>query len=97
MSNYAIKSDLKSKTGVDISEFAKNSDLGCIKADIDKLSIGKLEATLADLSKLSNVVKNKLFKRLYLMNWLTKLMLFGSTDSIDFVRKAPKLIIWKKT
>ena len=55
--NYATRSDSKSRTGFDKSEFAKSSDLGSLKADIYKLDIGKFEAALADLSKLSNVVE----------------------------------------
>ena len=46
--NYATKSDLKSATGV---------------ADINKLDIGNLKATFIDFSKLSNVVKNDVFKK----------------------------------
>lgn len=35
--NYATRSDLKIKTGVNTSEFAKRSDLGSLKLGIDKL------------------------------------------------------------
>ena len=35
-----------------------------------------LQSQVVDLSKLSDVVKYELGKRLYMMNWLEKLMLF---------------------
>ena len=34
--NYAVKSDLKKATGVDISDFAKKTDLTSVKSDVDK-------------------------------------------------------------
>ena len=42
LSNYAIKSDLKRATYVDISDLAKNVDLARLKPDVEKLDIGKL-------------------------------------------------------
>ena len=36
LSNYAVKSDLKKATGVDISDFAKKTDLTSVKSDVDK-------------------------------------------------------------
>ena len=62
MFNYATKSDLKDATSIDISKFAKKDDLVGLKSDVDKLDIGKLETTLTDLSKLSNVVRNDVVK-----------------------------------
>ena len=50
--NYVTRSDLKDTTGI-----------GTGKLEIDKSQI-----TPADLSKLSNVVKMMLLKRLYMMN-----------------------------
>ena len=47
--NYATRSDLKIKTGVNASEFAKKSDLGSLKLGIDKLDIGKFEVVPANL------------------------------------------------
>ena len=38
LSNYATKSDLKHKTGVDTSDFAKKTDLVNLKSDVDKLA-----------------------------------------------------------
>ena len=42
-------------TGVDSLKFAKKFDLASLKSEIDKLDIGKLETTPADLSTLSDV------------------------------------------
>ena len=38
-----------------------------MKSKGDKLDIGKLETTPVDLSKLSNVVKNDVVKKMYIM------------------------------
>ena len=65
---FAKKIDLASlKSNVDISDMdnLKNIPIGLISLKIkaDKLDIGKLETTLADLNKLSNVVKNDVVKK----------------------------------
>ena len=44
-------------TGVDTLKFAKKFDLASLKSEIDKLDIGKLETTPANLSTLSDVVR----------------------------------------
>ena len=44
-------------------QHAEKSDLASLKSEIDKLDIRKLETTPADLSKLSNVVKNEAIKK----------------------------------
>ena len=54
-----------------------------IKPDIDKLDVDKLEMITADLSKLSNVVKNMFLKRLYMMNWFKKLTI----ETINLIKK----------
>ena len=60
MSNYAAKADLKNATGVDTSDFVKNTDL---KSNVDKLDVDKLAPVPVDLSKLSNVLKNDVLKK----------------------------------
>ena len=62
LSNYATKADLKSATIVVLSKFTKKVDLASSKSEIDKLDIGKLEVTPADLSKLIEV-KNSIVKK----------------------------------
>ena len=39
-----------------------------MKSKVDKLDIGRLETTSVELSKLSNVVKNDVVKKLNIMN-----------------------------
>ena len=55
---------MKKATGVDTSEFAKNTDLTSLKSDADKL---------LDVDKLKK--QNKmLLERLHMVNWLKKLL-----------------------
>ena len=56
MSNYAIKADLKIAAGVDISDFAKKTDLANLKSDVDKLDIDKLEQVPIGLNSLKSKV-----------------------------------------
>ena len=58
----------KPSRNVHTSKFAEKFDLASLNSEIDKLDIAKLETTPADLSKLSDVVKTKLLKRLYMMS-----------------------------
>ena len=39
--NYAAKADLKNATGVNISDFARKTDLANLKSDVDKLDTDK--------------------------------------------------------
>ena len=41
--NYATKTDLKSATRVDTSDFTKKTDLANLKSDVGKLDIDKLK------------------------------------------------------
>ena len=68
LSNYALKTDLKNATGIDTSKLATKSDLASLKAEIDKLDIEKLVPVLANLSKLSDIVKNDVVKKLCMIN-----------------------------
>ena len=62
-SNYATKTDLKNVTHIDTSNFALNANLANLKTEVDKLDIDKLAPVPVDLSKLSDVVKNDVFKK----------------------------------
>ena len=75
-SYYAVKSTLKSATDSDSSDFAEKIDLASLKSEGDKSDIGILETGPVDLSKLSGVIQKRVLKRLNIMNWLKKLMLF---------------------
>ena len=47
--SYATKLYLKTATGVDISKFARNSDLASLKPDVGELDIDKLKNVLSGL------------------------------------------------
>ena len=68
LSYYATKTDLKNVTHVDTSSFAQNTDLANLKTEVDKLIIDKLAPVPVDLSKLSDIVKTDVVKKLYLIN-----------------------------
>ena len=63
LSNYATKTDIKNILHVDTSSFALKTNLANLKTEVDKLDIDKLAPVPTDLSKLSNVVKNDVFKK----------------------------------
>ena len=70
--NYATKADIKNISHVDTSGFALKTNLANLKNEVDKLDIDKLVPNPTDLSKLSNVVKNDVVKKMYIINQLLK-------------------------
>ena len=68
LSNYATKADIKNISHVDTSSFALKSNLANLKTEVNKLDINKLAPVPTDLSKLSNVVKNGVVKKLYMIS-----------------------------
>ena len=72
LSNYATKTDLKNVTHVYTSSFALKTNLVSLETELGKLDIDKLAPVLVDLSKLSDVVKNDVVKKLFLINQLQK-------------------------
>ena len=54
---------MKNISRVDTSSFALKTNLASLKTAVDKLDIDKLAPVLADLSKLSNVVKKEVLKK----------------------------------
>ena len=68
LSNYATKTDIKNISHVDTSSFALKTNLANLKTEVDKLDIDILVPIPNDLSKLSNVVKNDVVKKLYIIN-----------------------------
>ena len=68
LSNYATKADTKNISYVDISSFALKTNLANLKTEVDKLDIDKLVPIPVDLIKLSDVVKNDVVKKDYLIN-----------------------------
>ena len=63
LSNYATKADIKNISHVDKSSFALKSNLANSKSEVDKLDIDKLKPVPLHLSKLSDVVKNDVVKK----------------------------------
>ena len=82
LSNHATKVGLKNATGIATSKLAAKSYLVSLKADVDKLDIDKLIPVPANLSKLSNVVKNDVVKKTLYDKLITKV------NKIDFRRFA---------
>ena len=68
LSNYATKTDLKNVTHVVTSSVALKTNLSNLKTEVDKLDIDKLASVPVDLSKLSDVVKNGVVKKLCMIN-----------------------------
>ena len=84
LSNYATKTDIKNISHVDISSFALKANLANLKTEIDKLDVDKLVPIPADVSKLSNVVKNEVVKKTVYDKLVAKV---NNIDTIDFVLK----------
>ena len=84
LSNYATKADIKNISHVDTSSFALKSNLANLKAKINKLDIDKLIPVPADLNKLSDVVKNYVFKKDGYNKLVTKV---DNIDTSGFVLK----------
>ena len=72
LSNYATKADIKNASHVDTSSSALKTNLVCPKTEVDKLDIDKLVPGPVVLSKLSDVVKNDVVRKLYMINYLLK-------------------------
>ena len=70
--NYATKTDIKNIAHIDTSSFALKSNLASLKTEVDKLDIDKLAPVPVHLSKLSDVVRNYVVKKLFMINWLLK-------------------------
>ena len=62
------KTDLKNERHVDTSSFALKTNLASLKTEVDKLGIDKLVPVPVDLSKLSDVVKMMLLKKMCMIN-----------------------------
>ena len=68
LSNYTTKADINNILHVDTSRFALKTNLVNLETEVDKLDIDKLIPFPADLSKLSNAVKNDVVKKVYILN-----------------------------
>ena len=68
LSNYATKAGIKNVKHVDTSSFALKTKLVSLTTEVRKLDIDKLVLIPAHLSKLSDVVKNDVVKKLCVIN-----------------------------
>ena len=84
LSNYVTKTDLKNVTQFDTSSFAIKTNLASLKTEVNKLDIDKLVPVPADLSKLSDVVKNDVVKKAVYDKFVTKV---NNIDTNAFVLK----------
>ena len=62
LSNYATNTDLKNISYIDVSSYALKTNLASLKSEVDKIDTDKLKTVPADLTKLSNLVKNDVVK-----------------------------------
>ena len=84
LSNYAIKTDLKNVTNVDTLSYALKTNLVSLKPEVDKVDIYKLVRVSADLSKLSDIVKNDAVRKTASNKLAAKL---NNIDTSEFVLK----------
>ena len=85
LTNYATKKDINDITHVDTSycfNFALKTNLVNLKTEVDKLDIDKLVPILNDLSKLSNVVKNDVVKKVEYNKLVAKVNKFDTSDVV---------------
>ena len=84
LSNYATKTDLKNVSDIDVSSYARKSNLASLKTEVDKLDIDKLKPVPNDLAKLSNAVKNGVVKKTEYDKLVNKV---NGIDTTNFVSK----------
>ena len=82
LSNYATKIDLKNVTHVDTSSFALKTNSASLKTEVDKLDSDRLVPVPFDLSKLGDVVKNDVVKKVVYDKLAAKV---NNIDTSDFV------------
>ena len=63
LAKYATKDDVKNITHVDVSSFARKTNLASLKTEVDKIDTDKLKTTPADLAKLTNAIENDVLKK----------------------------------
>ena len=84
LSSYATKADIENISHVDTSSFALKTNLASLKTEVDKLDIDKLVPVPVDLSKLSDMVKNDVVKKIEYDKLVAKV---DKIDTSGFVLK----------
>ena len=82
LSNYATKT--KNVTHVNVITFASKRNLASLKTEADKIDAEKLKTVPFDLAKLSNVVKNDVFKK---TEYNKLVSIVDSVDATSFASK----------
>ena len=82
--NYATKTDIKNISHVDTSSFALKTNLANLRTEVDKLDIDKLKPLPDDVSKLSNLVTNEVFKNTVYNKLVAEV---NNINTSDFVLK----------
>lgn len=77
LSNCFTKANSKGATGIDMSTLTWKTDLAVLKSKVDGLDVDKPMTDPADLSQLSNVMDNEVFKEIVHEKLVTR------TNSID--------------
>ena len=80
LSNYATKTDLINVTRVYTSKFALETSLANVKTEVDQIDIDKLAPVPVYLSKLSDVVKSDVAKKVVYGKLAPKVHNFDTTD-----------------
>ena len=70
--NINVKSGLKNIILIDTPSFAFKKNLASLKTEVHKLDVAKLAPVPVYLSKLIDIVKNDVVKKLFMINWLQK-------------------------
>ena len=84
MSNYATNPDLENVTHVDTSSFALKTNLANLNTEVDKLNVKILAQLPVDFSKLRDVLKNDVIKKIVYDKLVAKV---NNIDTSDFVLK----------
>ena len=82
--NYVTKANIENISHVGTSSFALKTNSVTLKTEVDKLDIDKLVPVPADLSKLSDVLKNDIVKKTVYDKLVAKV---NNIDTSDFVLK----------
>ena len=85
LTNYATKTDLKNITHTDVSSFASKTNLAALKTEVDKIDVDKLKTVPDDLTKLSNIIKNEVVKKIDFSedDYVKKTKFSGDINSLD--------------
>ena len=73
LKNYATKEELKNITHIDTSSFTLNTNLACLKTEVDKLDIPKLTTVPVDLAHLLKEVQEDFTKKTDFISLRTKI------------------------